>query len=93
MSSQRRGCKDRAEQTGVIDHVAAAFQPFYADRLTREDAKEITSNLARYFDLLARWQRGSQATEACDTASPSALSDDTTNAAPRSEPAPERIRT
>ncbi len=93
MSSQHRGCKEQVEQIDVVDDVASAFQPFYADRLTREDAEEITSNLARYFDLLARWQRGSQAAEACSTASPSFFSSDTTEPAPCSVPVSERIRT
>ncbi len=88
MSRLHRGSKERVNPIDALDQVTAAFQPFYADRLTKEDASEIKTNLARYFDLLARWRRETQSAEAGDTASMAAFPKDTTNSALRSEPAP-----
>ena len=39
----------------VLDRVVAAFQPFAPAPLTRADAREITTNLVRVFDVLQEW--------------------------------------
>lgn len=44
-----------APRDEVLDRVAAAFQPYAPSPLTRDDAREITANLVRVFDVLQEW--------------------------------------
>lgn len=39
----------------VLDDIRRGLQPFTDEQLTREDAAEIASNVARYLELLRRW--------------------------------------
>jgi hypothetical protein len=51
-----RGRGGRREASdAALDGVVLAFQPLSAAHLTRDDAREITENLGRFFDILERW--------------------------------------
>ena len=39
----------------LIDQTLAVWQPRSAQRLTREDARQIVENIAGFFQLLAGW--------------------------------------
>jgi hypothetical protein len=45
----------REASDAALDGVAQCFQPLSAVPLSRDDAREITENLGRFFDVLERW--------------------------------------
>lgn len=48
-------CGRREASDTALDGVVQAFQPLSAVPLSRDDAREITENLGRFFDILERW--------------------------------------
>lgn len=62
----------RREKSGLSGELAAETQRFWQARtgehLSEEDAREAIRNIAAFFDLLARWDRGADdGTTAHDT--------------------------
>ncbi len=45
----------REASDAALDGVVGAFQPLSPVPLTRDDAREITENLGRFFEILERW--------------------------------------
>ena len=45
------------EDETLLDGAVRLYQPRYAQRLTREDAREIVSSLTGFFGVLRDWER------------------------------------
>ena len=45
------------EEEALLDQALALFQPRYAERLGREDAREIVESLTGFFGVLRDWER------------------------------------
>jgi hypothetical protein len=46
---------DNPDLDNLIDETITVWQPYSADPLTREDARQIMQNVTAYFDMLLRW--------------------------------------
>ena len=46
---------DNSDLDNLIDETISVWQPYSADLLTREDARQIMQNVTAYFDMLLRW--------------------------------------
>ena len=45
------------EDESLLDGAVRLYQPRYAQRLTREDAREIVTSLTGFFGVLREWER------------------------------------
>ena len=45
----------------LLDRTLEVFQPRTSRRLTREDARQMHTNLADFFDILLQWDRAERA--------------------------------
>lgn len=53
-----------ADRDALIDDTLRVFQPRTSRRLTREDAREIITNMTGMFSLLLEWDRKAREKEA-----------------------------
>ena len=50
-----RAADDNPDLDNLIDETITVWQPYSADPLTREDARQIMQNVTAYFDMLLKW--------------------------------------
>jgi hypothetical protein len=54
----------REPDPDFLDHTIEVFQPRTPRKLTREDAREITTNMVAFFRILMEWDQKDRARDA-----------------------------
>lgn len=61
------GMEQRDTEQDLLGETLRVWQPRADGRLTDDDAREIVSNVAGFFRLLAEWDRDARRQESCET--------------------------